>query len=566
MKVGLALSGGGFRAAAFHLGVLKRLEELGVLAQVEMLSCVSGGALTGALYALRCAERGDGTPGSYPVDALIAELRPVITSNLRGRALLGTSARAWRTLRSFSSRYVSRVGLIADELDRELFHAAPLNRLPSWALLNATNLRTGKAWKFYSDQTGDYLAGVTDRTATIRVADAVAASAAYPGLTDSYGFDTAWEELRGDLLSKGRWERAPTAQPEEASRWRTRFGAAQGRVTFPLVDGGVYDNEGLNGLRSARVTHAILSSTVPPENDSAHTFGPLRLLRVIEVMHARLGAATRQLAFEMTHAVHPNEVSAELRGVAQELRSVVHDLAPAEAATIHALADRIVAAAPVGAPTRGHQFTASAPILLNKTDLARNAFNEPPSGSLDVPAEQRGLGAAIIDELSRVRTDLDALEPAICDLLICQGYYLTDAYAKVCLPELVRSASGVANLDGDGLRPGWRWAGAVVAAANAAPRVTADTVASAGRGSGPIGRVIGRCTNPAEHRTYLRNLTLVSALMLLFAAPVMLLLVVVCAAAGVGMLGWAVLWSLLGRGHPAQFAVAETREPNGPTQ
>ena len=41
-KVGLALSGGGFRASLFHIGVLARLAECNVLRRVEVLSCVSG--------------------------------------------------------------------------------------------------------------------------------------------------------------------------------------------------------------------------------------------------------------------------------------------------------------------------------------------------------------------------------------------------------------------------------------------------------------------------------------------------------------------------------------------
>lgn len=51
-KVGLALSGGGFRAALFHIGVLARLAELDVLHRVEVLSCVSGGSIIGAHYYL----------------------------------------------------------------------------------------------------------------------------------------------------------------------------------------------------------------------------------------------------------------------------------------------------------------------------------------------------------------------------------------------------------------------------------------------------------------------------------------------------------------------------------
>jgi predicted acylesterase/phospholipase RssA len=51
-KVGLALSGGGFRASLFHIGVLARLAELDMLHRVEVLSCVSGGSIIGAHYYL----------------------------------------------------------------------------------------------------------------------------------------------------------------------------------------------------------------------------------------------------------------------------------------------------------------------------------------------------------------------------------------------------------------------------------------------------------------------------------------------------------------------------------
>jgi hypothetical protein len=49
----LALSGGGFRASIFHLGVLKRLAELGWLKHVDVLSTVSGGSIIGAFAVIR---------------------------------------------------------------------------------------------------------------------------------------------------------------------------------------------------------------------------------------------------------------------------------------------------------------------------------------------------------------------------------------------------------------------------------------------------------------------------------------------------------------------------------
>ena len=50
-SIGLALSGGGSRAIAFHLGCLRALHDLGILGRVKVLSTVSGGSVIGALYA-----------------------------------------------------------------------------------------------------------------------------------------------------------------------------------------------------------------------------------------------------------------------------------------------------------------------------------------------------------------------------------------------------------------------------------------------------------------------------------------------------------------------------------
>src|SRR5262245_26774371 len=46
--IALALSGGGFRAALFHLGAARRLEELGLLARLGTVSAVPGGSITAA--------------------------------------------------------------------------------------------------------------------------------------------------------------------------------------------------------------------------------------------------------------------------------------------------------------------------------------------------------------------------------------------------------------------------------------------------------------------------------------------------------------------------------------
>lgn len=51
-RLGLSLSGGGYRAAAFHLGTLKKLHELNILQKVDVMSTISGGSITGAAWCL----------------------------------------------------------------------------------------------------------------------------------------------------------------------------------------------------------------------------------------------------------------------------------------------------------------------------------------------------------------------------------------------------------------------------------------------------------------------------------------------------------------------------------
>lgn len=51
-RIGLALSGGGYRAAAYHIGALRALHKLCVLNKVDVISSVSGGSIIAAYYSL----------------------------------------------------------------------------------------------------------------------------------------------------------------------------------------------------------------------------------------------------------------------------------------------------------------------------------------------------------------------------------------------------------------------------------------------------------------------------------------------------------------------------------
>lgn len=417
-----------------------------MLDEISILSCVSGGSIVGALYALHRAGRARRGQSPNCIDDVIAELRPVLSQNLRGRAFFGTFGRALRTVASWTLPTISRIGLIAEELGRRLYHEAALSEAPPFLLINATNLRTGKGWKFFRDRVGDYIVGATEQTARIPVAHAVAASAAYPGLVDAYRFQAPEPGLRPELLDE-RWGMPRDSVIQAGASWRERY-RFHGKQVMPLVDGGAYDNEGLIGLRSAGVTHAIISTTTPPDDDADVSWWVLQIPRMVEVIHSRLGGATRQLGYEMTHGVDPNAVRQELRDLAAESANIAADetVPASRRQELRSISERALAAADVGLPKRGHQFTAMAPILLNRVDVASNTLTTPDGGSVDIPRQFRGCDAVIVRELSRVRTDLDALDPRVVNLLMAQGYYVADAYCRVSLGDLLRELNRVTSL------------------------------------------------------------------------------------------------------------------------
>lgn len=51
-KIGLSLSGGGYRATIYHLGTFRKLKEMNLLDKVDVISTISGGSITGAYYGL----------------------------------------------------------------------------------------------------------------------------------------------------------------------------------------------------------------------------------------------------------------------------------------------------------------------------------------------------------------------------------------------------------------------------------------------------------------------------------------------------------------------------------
>jgi hypothetical protein len=141
-RIGLALSGGGVRAATFHMGVLRRLAAEALLERVSVISTVSGGSLVTAAI---MSEAGMKWPSSKD---FIEKVYLAIRSRMTSCDLFSLEAIGWRGLMEFNVDLVwNRASVLARLLERNWGVSGTLADLPDaphW-LINTTSrpARTG---------------------------------------------------------------------------------------------------------------------------------------------------------------------------------------------------------------------------------------------------------------------------------------------------------------------------------------------------------------------------------------------------------------------------------------
>ena len=146
-RIGLALSGGGFRASIFHLGVIRRLEELGIMKRVHTISAVSGGSIIAAYCVIemekRLRKRREGLAKCMDqLDRVRLEIFEEITTcffqavdhDLRSRALVFSPF--YHPLLFIKSLWpgYSRSDIMQKELDNWFYRDATLDALPNVTL------------------------------------------------------------------------------------------------------------------------------------------------------------------------------------------------------------------------------------------------------------------------------------------------------------------------------------------------------------------------------------------------------------------------------------------------
>ena len=219
--LGLCLSGGGYRATLFHLGVLRRLNELNILGQLRTISSVSGGSIAAAHLATVIP-----WPLSKPLDyweARVAEpLRAFTRKNIRtGPIFQRLLPRNW-----FNTS--TAVEALAERYERELTNLR-LQKLPLQPnfVVCATDMAFGIDWVFTREKMGSALPGyIKPVPPDWPLARSVAASSCFPPIFNPLPMPFSPAEYKGGLLQPGPERDKPLAD-------------------LRLTDGGVYDNLGL---------------------------------------------------------------------------------------------------------------------------------------------------------------------------------------------------------------------------------------------------------------------------------------------------------------------------------
>ena len=237
-QVGLALSGGGFRASLFHLGGLWRLNEIGKLAEIDAISGVSGGALVAGVLGTRW-ER--------------LRFRNCRADNFREEVIEPVFQLCSRNIDVASAFAGLFAGPTALEKRYEdlLVGKRTLRQLPSSPrfIFNACHLETESNWAFSREgvDTGEF--GRVEKT-DIPLAKVLAASSALPPVLPP---------VRLPLRGIGA-----TAEAQPGSEPQPVLGTAT------LADAGLCDSLGLHAIRHMK--HLLVSdgtksfrrSAIPP--------------------------------------------------------------------------------------------------------------------------------------------------------------------------------------------------------------------------------------------------------------------------------------------------------------
>jgi predicted acylesterase/phospholipase RssA len=416
-RIGVALSGGGFRASFFHPGMLARLADLDLLRHVEVISGVSGGAIIAACYHLKVKAlleaRHDATLSAADYRKMIASLTDEFLEGVQRNIRTRIFADPRSVLKLWLHPSYGPTERLAELLASELFSrvtddcdaiSAPLGELrirpfgepsefnPStdnWGrstkvptlVINATTLNTGHNWLFCDTTAGEPvfaidpdidatdrlrefpLRGGPDTAKQITLSTAVAASACVPG---------AFPPLQlGEVFQS----------------------------SLHLVDGGVFDNQGISALLDRECEIVLVSD------------------------------GSQQIAFEPAPARSPARALSRTNAILMERVRQLQFRALVELREVGSLRDLVFVHLTRGLPRRARlwsmQHADERSERFKKSSRNLTEIKQMQTGTAETPKTPHGINEPAQQLLAGIRTDLDSFHQKEAYSLFCSGYAMT---------------------------------------------------------------------------------------------------------------------------------------------
>jgi len=446
-KVGLGLSGGGFRASLYHIGTLAKLAELDVLRHVEAISCVSGGSIIGAYYYLllrrKLMEKYD---GSYTymhevektervlsqqdyldiVEDLTTHFLAGVQKNLRMRILS-----SWKNLRIFLDRSYTRSNRIAElyeeflykpiftgadgtgNYDEKTLLMQNLRIMPRGAqtfnpktdnwnrthkvptlVLNATTLNTGHNWQFTASWMGEPPGNIIQRVDS------------KPRLRRMY-----YDEAPGPYTNNIRLGLTVGASSCVPALFEPVYlPKLYPGVDLRLVDGGVHDNQGVGSLIEQECSILILSDAS----------GQLNIENTVGA--GAVGSFVRSDSVFQERIRELQYMDIEARHASNQIKGLMY---------MHLKSD------------------------LNKSPMKWTGCDDPTrrvwlteGENPNSPLTQYGIQKSVQERLASLRTDLDAFNDAEAYALMYSAYRQTEwAFKESCLSDQLPYPTATATRD-----------------------------------------------------------------------------------------------------------------------
>ena len=271
--MGLALSGGGFRATLFHLGAVWRLNEMAMLSEIGRISSVSGGSILSGLMAVRWGRLTfqDNIASNFE-DVIASPIWDFCSRHIDWPALLlGLVSGTWQLERVYR---------------KHLTGSSELQHLPEYPdfIFNAAHIETGRNCTLSKE--GLHIWRIGDiEIPSLSLAKVIAASSACPPIFPAVTLNLDASEFR-------------------EVKYSDLFHRNDLKSHISLTDGGAYDNLGVHAIRKC---HTVLVS------DGSAPLQPTHGKRFARQFNHRV-MRPMETAIEQTRAIRRHELMNQLQG------------------------------------------------------------------------------------------------------------------------------------------------------------------------------------------------------------------------------------------------------------